>query len=397
MFSPLPDVVKKRTRIVAVGLSAALGLALTSACGMESPSQVPEIAETIAPADKSTHSPRTVVSGLEHPWGMAWLPDGTILVTERPGRLRMVRGGTLDPRAIAGVPPVLAAGQGGLLDVAVHPQFAKNRWIYLTYAHGTRIANRTRVARAELDGMRLRNVRVIFEVTQDKGDTQHFGSRLAWLPDGTLLVAIGDGGNPPVSLNGGLIRLQAQNRLSRLGKVVRIRDDGTIPPNNPFRGQQGVDRAVWSYGHRNIQGLAVDGETGQVWASEHGARGGDELNFLQPGQNYGWPLVTHSREYFGPEISPERSRPGLIDPRYVWPETFAPSGLAVRRGQVWAGGLISREVHQLTASPKGGVALRRRIAIGERVRDVRFGPDGMVYVLTDAPKGSVLRFEPEFR
>lgn len=326
---------------------------------------------------------------------MAWLPDGSMLITERPGRLRLVRNGTLDPRAIAGVPPVLAAGQGGLLDVVVHPQFAQNRWIYLTYAHGTRQGNRTRVMRAELDGMRLRNGRVIFEVTQDKGDTQHFGSRLAWLPDGTLLVAIGDGGNPPVSLNGQLIRLQAQNRLSRLGKVARIRDDGTVPQDNPLGTQRNADPTLWTLGHRNIQGLAVDADTGQVWASEHGARGGDELNLLRAGQNYGWPLVTHSREYFGPEISPDRTRTGLADPKYVWPETFAPSGLAVQRGVIWAGGLISREIHQFAVDAKGKVTLRQRIPIGERVRDLRFGPDRFLYVLTDAPKGRLLRLRAE--
>lgn len=217
----------------------------------------------------------TVLSGLEHPWGMAWLPDGAILVTERPGRLRIVRNGVLEPQEIGGVPEVFAVGQGGLLDVALHPDFASNGWLYLTYAHGNREANRTRVARARFDGQNLQNLEVIFEVERLKTDSQHFGSRIVWLPDGTMLVTIGDGGNPPVQLNGELIRQQAQNLNGFLGKVVRLNDDGSIPQDNPFVNSDNANGAVWSYGHRNIQGIAVDSGNNQVWSTEHGARGGD--------------------------------------------------------------------------------------------------------------------------
>ena len=251
----------------------------------------------------------TVLEGLEHPWSMAWLPDGSMLITERPGRLRIVRDGKLDPTPIAGVPQVLAVGQGGLLDISLHPDFAQNRLVYLTYAHGTENANRTRVARASFDGRSLKNLQVIFEVSQTKSGTQHFGSRLLWLPDRTLLVALGDGGNPPVELEGDLIRKQAQNLRSRLGKIVRLNADGSVPRDNPLTPNTQADPAIWSYGHRNIQGLALDSATSQIWASEHGARGGDELNLIQAGKNYGWPVVTFSREYFGPEITGERSRP----------------------------------------------------------------------------------------
>jgi glucose/arabinose dehydrogenase len=343
-----------------------------------------------------------VVDGLENPWSMAWLPDGAVLVTERPGRLRVVRNGALDPTPIAGVPPVFAAGQGGLMEVSVHPQFAQNRFVYLTYSHGNASANRTRVARGVLDGQTLRDVQVIFEVAQAKPDGQHFGSRILWLPDGTMLVSFGDGGNPPVSLNGDLIRKQAQNLGSLLGKVVRLNDDGSIPADNPFANNANAEPAVWSYGHRNIQGLALDPATGQVWASEHGARGGDELNQLQAGQNYGWPLVTYSREYTGGEISPDRSRPGLVDPKTVWQSTIAPSGLTFYtgdrlpgwKGDLFAGGLVSQSIQRIDIDASGNVVGQQQIAIDQRVRDVRQSPDGFLYVLTDESNGQMIRIEP---
>lgn len=334
---------------------------------------------------------------------MAWLPDGSILVTERPGRLRIIRNGQLDPTPIAGVPNVLALGQGGLLDVSVHPNFAENRWVYFTYAHGSANANQTRVARAQFDGSALSNWTVLFEVNRDKQQGQHFGSRLAWLPDNTLLVSIGDGGNPPIALDGEFIRNQAQNLSVRLGKIVRLNDDGSVPADNPFADTPDADPTIWSYGHRNIQGMDVDPQSGRVWASEHGARGGDELNLVMPGENYGWPLVTHSREYTGGEISPNRSLPGMINPMFVWQATKAPSGLLVYRGDrypqwhghVFAGGLVSQEVHHFEPTTGGYVNDPEAIAIGQRVREVSQGPDGHIYVLTDEPNGQLLRLEPQ--
>jgi glucose/arabinose dehydrogenase len=344
----------------------------------------------------------TVVDNLEHPWGIAWLPDGDLLLTERPGRVRIVRDGVLDPTPIPGVPDVFNESQGGLLDLAVHPQFDDNRFVYFTYSHGTINANRTRIARATFDGEALSDWQVIFEVSQPKPRGQHFGSRLAWLPDGTLLASIGDGGNPPITLGDELIRQQAQNLGSHLGKVIRINDDGSVPPDNPFINDPNAAPEVWSYGHRNIQGLTFDATTNQVWATEHGARGGDEVNRVDAGENYGWPVATHSREYSGGLISPETSLPGMIDPQVIWTPSIAPSGLTVYRGDafpewqgdLFAGGLVSQDVRHMDVDESGNVVNEASISIGQRVRDVQQGPDGLLYVLTDEPNGQLIRLEP---
>ncbi|MGC8712024.1 MAG: PQQ-dependent sugar dehydrogenase [Leptodesmis sp.] len=345
----------------------------------------------------------TLIEGLERPWSMAWLPDGTLLITEKAGRLRLVRDGVLEPTPIAGVPEVMSSGQGGLMEIAIHPRFAENRLVYLTYSHGTENANRTRLARATFDGNALRNLQVIFEVSQVKSGGQHFGSRIVWLPDGTMLVAIGDGGNPPVQLEGDLIRKQAQNLRSHLGKIVRLKDDGSIPRDNPFATRADANPAIWSYGHRNIQGLTFDPGTQRVWATEHGARGGDELNLVEAGKNYGWPIVTYSQEYSGGEISQERSRPGMVDPKVVWTPATAPSGLAIYsgdrfpdwQGDLFAGGLVSRDVRRINLDAIGKVLGQQAIAIGQRVRDVRQGPDGLLYILTDESEdGRLIRLEP---
>lgn len=345
----------------------------------------------------------TLIEGLERPWSMAWLPDGTLLITEKAGRLRLVRDGVLEPTPIAGVPEVMSSGQGGLMEIAIHPRFAENRLVYLTYSHGTENANRTRLARATFDGNALRNLQVIFEVSQVKSGGQHFGSRIVWLPDGTMLVAIGDGGNPPVQLEGDLIRKQAQNLRSHLGKIVRLKDDGSIPRDNPFATRADANPAIWSYGHRNIQGLTFDPSTQRVWATEHGARGGDELNLVEAGKNYGWPIVTYSQEYSGGEISQERSRPGMVDPKVVWTPATAPSGLAIYsgdrfpdwQGDLFTGGLVSRDVRRINLDATGKVLGQQAIAIGQRVRDVRQGPDGLLYILTDESEdGRLIRLEP---
>ena len=346
----------------------------------------------------------TVVADLEHPWGMAWLPDGDMLITERPGRLRLVRDGELVEQPIAGTPEVFANRQGGLLDVALHPAFEDNRLIYLTYAHGTEDANRTRVARAVFDGEALSDLEVIFEVADTKQGGQHFGSRLLWLPDGTLLVSIGDGGNPPIAFDGEEIRQQAQNLGTHFGKLVRLNDDGSVPTDNPFVDQDGAQPEIWSYGHRNVQGLALDPETGAIWLNDHGARRGDELNRIDLGENYGWPAATYSRNYgvLGTEISPHTSLPGMIDPVLVWSETHAPSGLTVYRGDdfatwdgdVLSGGLVTQDVRRIDLDDNGAVVGEYTIDIGDRVRDVRQSPDGVLYVLTDESDGRLIRLEP---
>lgn len=344
----------------------------------------------------------TITEGLERPWGMAWLPDGSILITERPGRLRIFRNGELELEPIAGVPEVFAVNQGGLLDVALHPNFAQNRLVYFTYSQGTNQANRTKVARATFDGNALKNWEEIFAVSPPKPSGQHFGSRITWLPDNTMLVALGDGGNPPIKLNGEYIRNQAQNLNSHLGSVVRLNDDGSIPADNPFVGNADANDAIWSYGHRNIQGMTLDPLNNRVWSTEHGSRGGDELNLMQVGKNYGWPEVSYSDEYTGGRVSEISSRPDVPEPKVVWTPSIAPSGLAFYysdrfwkwQGDLFAGGLVSRDVRRINLDRAGNVLGEESIEIGQRVRDVRLGPDGILYILTDEQNGHLIRIEP---
>ena len=345
----------------------------------------------------------TITQGLERPWGMAWLPDGSILITERPGRLRIVRNGELDLQPISGVPEVFAVNHGGLLDISLHPEFAENRLVYFTYSDGTNQANHTKVARATFDGTSLQNWEDIFEVNPAKPEGQHFGSRIVWLPDNTMLVGLGDGGNPPIQLNGDLIRKQAQNLNSHLGTVVRLNDDGTIPQDNPFVGREDADSAIWSYGHRNIQGMAIDPVTDRVWATEHGSRGGDEVNIIEAEQNYGWPEVSYSDEYTGGRVAEVSSRPDVPEPELIWTPSIAPSGLAFYssdrfsqwQGDLFAGGLVSRDVRRIDLDGEGNILSEESIPIGQRVRDVRQGSDGMLYVLTDEQNGSLISIEPE--
>jgi glucose/arabinose dehydrogenase len=342
--------------------------------------------------------------GLEQPWGLAFLPDGRALVTEKAGRLRILgKDGRVGP-PVAGVPRVAEIGQGGLLDVTIHPDFARNGLVYLSHAVGTADANMTAVSRGRLSGNMLTEVRELFRNPTPKTGGQHFGSRFLWLPDGTLLVTVGDGGNPNVKLNGRNIRDQAQNPGAWFGKVLRVTAEGAAVRNNPalLNPRAGWDRRVWSMGHRNIQGLARDPATGAIFASEHGARGGDELNRLAAGRNYGWPLVTYSIEYSGQPITDERSRPGMVDPVSVWTPSIAASGLAVYRGRalpaldgaLLAGGLLSEDVRVVRLNAAGRPARETRVVIGARVRDVRVGPDGLVYVLTDEAEGRILRLRP---
>ncbi|MDJ0811070.1 MAG: PQQ-dependent sugar dehydrogenase, partial [Desulfobacterales bacterium] len=369
---------------------------------MSAAQQEPLLVEDDVPIERG-FAREVVVDGLEHPWGMAWLPDGNLLVTERSGRLRRVKmaadgRGHLDPTPVAGLPEVYARGQGGLLDISLDPDFGKNQRIYLSYAHGSRTANRTRVARAVYRDGRLDDWDVIFETNVTKFGTQHFGSRFGWLPDGTLLLSVGDGGNPPVRLQGRFIREHAQNLANPLGTIVRINPDGTIPADNPFTAGEGARPEIFSYGHRNIQGLVYDPLRQKVWVTEHGALGGDELNQPQAGQNFGWPEVTYSREYFdGSKISPNVSQPGMVDPLLVWMTAIAPSGLALYtgdkfpewKGDLFAGALIKQSVRHIELDATGRITGQREMRFGARVRDVRQGPDGFLYVLTDEDNGQL--------
>jgi glucose/arabinose dehydrogenase len=349
-----------------------------------------------------------VASGLDAPWGFDWLPNGDVLVTERFGDLRLVRNGEMQG-AISGVPAVLASGQGGLLDVTTHPNFSENQYVYLSYAHGTEEGNRLRVARGELREQALENVAVIFEVAETKSGSQHFGSRFQWLPDGTLLVSVGDGGNPPTEYNGDLIREQAQSLSTHFGKVIRINDDGSIPDDNPFLGRPDVRPEIFSYGHRNIQGITYDTTRERIIASEHGSKGGDELNEVRAGANYGWPRTTYATEYdaFSTEISPDQVLPGIENPLAVWTPTIAPSEVVyydgIQYGDQYSGSLFlaamllraSDSIASYVFSPAGAIirletdeaglpTAQERINVGEvRVRSIEEGPDGYLYVLTD--------------
>ncbi|MGB5635368.1 MAG: PQQ-dependent sugar dehydrogenase [Waterburya sp.] len=374
----------------------------TSASSTNNPSSNNPLVSQNGVAVAKNFKTTTIVEGLERPWGMAWLPDGAILITERPGRLRIVRDGKLDLQAISGVPEMFAVNHGGLLDIALHPDFEENNLVYFTYSHGTNQANHTRVARATFNGTALQNWSDIFEVEPKKPEGQHFGSRIVWLPDKTMLVAFGDGGNPPIQLNGELIRQQAQNLNSHLGSVVRLHDDGSIPEDNPFIDNNNANPAIWSYGHRNIQGMTINPITNRVWSTEHGSKGGDELNLMQAAQNYGWPEVSYSDEYTGGKVAEISSRPDVPEPKVIWTPSIAPSGLAVYysdrfkqwQGDLFAGGLVSRDVRRIDLDAEGNVLGEESIPIGQRVRDVRQSPDGILYVLTDEQNGQLIRIDP---
>ncbi len=345
----------------------------------------------------------TIVSGLEHPWAMVWLPgsDDEILITERPGMLRIVRGGMLDPRVITGLPEIFASGQAGLLDISVHPDFEENRLVYLTYSSGDDDANRTAVGRGVLDGYELQNFQEIFRVGDDKTGDQHFGSRILWLTDNTFLLTLADGGNY-IRFEGGWIREQAQKPDTHLGKVLKLTEDGAPAPDGPFLNEEDALPEIWTLGHRNIQGIAKDPESGRIWANEHGSRGGDELNLLKAGKNYGWPEVTYSREYHYTRISDETSMPGMEDPKVVWTPAQAPSGLEFYTGDVFpewqgdlfSGGLVGEQVRRIILDGEQVIG-EEALTIGRRVRDVKQGPDGYLYILTDHENGELMRIIPD--
>jgi len=349
-----------------------------------------------------------VASELFLPWAITWLPDSTAIITEKRGTLRVLRDGTLRAAVDFPVPVTsggdggITRGQGGLMDVVASPDFATDPWLFFTYSSGDSRANRTEVARARWDGEGLTDFEVIWRNPLDKDRSQHFGSRILFLPDGTLLVSIGDGGNPPVALLGDDIRKQAQNPATAFGKVLRLKPDGSIPADNPTFESDAIP-GLWSYGHRNIQGLARDPKSGDIWANEHGASKGDELNLLKPGRNYGWPAVTFSRNYgLQTKISDHLTLPGMEDPKLVWMKTQAPSGLVVYHGDefpAWdgallSGGLRSQEIRVIREAKNPAALQESRIPIGQRMRDVRLGPDGGLYVLTDSTEGQLLRIVP---
>lgn len=337
----------------------------------------------------------TVVAGLAHPWGLAFLPDGSMLVTERPGRLRVVSGGVLSP-PLTGVPAVQAAGQGGLLDIALDPNFATNRLVYLSYAEPRADGSGTSVARGRLsaDNRALEGVEVIFRQMPTIRSNMHFGSRLAFDREGMLFVTLGD------RLSA---REQAQELNSHFGKIVRIRPEGGAAPGNPFAGRSDAQPEIWSYGHRNIQAAGIHPQTGRLWTIEHGARGGDEVNIPQAGKNYGWPVITYGVDYSGAKIGEGTAKPGMEQPVFYWDPSIAPSGLAFVtsdlypgwKGSLLTGGLRSQLVARLQLSGDGVTREERLLRdVRERIRDVRQSPDGLIYLLTDDPNGKILLLRP---
>ena len=335
-----------------------------------------------------------IASGLDHPWSIAWLPDGRALITERPGRLRVIDDGKLAENPVDGMPEVLAASQGGLFEALPDPDFKSNGLVYMSFAYGSADANATRVIRARLDDMRLVDQQVIFTASPLKDTPVHYGGRMAFLPDGTLLIGLGDGFD---------YREQAQKLDNHFGKIVRINTDGSVPDDNPFIDTEDALPEIYSYGHRNIQGLLYDQVTDKIWQHEHGPRGGDEINLIRAGENYGWPVATRGIDYSGAIVSPYESRPGMVDPLLVWTPSIAPAGMTLYRGRLfpqWAGQLFVtalaarnlRRIEIVDGSPQNQhVMIDDR---NQRLRDVRTGPDGALYVLVDAADGQLLRISP---
>ncbi len=345
----------------------------------------------------------TIAAGLEYPWSIAFLPGGDMLVTERPGRLRVLGAdGVLSP-PLNGVPEIYVMAQAGLFDVVLHPEFETNGWIYLSYVFGSDDANATRLVRARISGNALVDLEILFTATPLKATAVHYGGRIIFLEDGTLLLTLGDGFD---------YRERAQHLSDHLGTFVRLNDDGSVPDDNPFVGVEGALPEIWTYGHRSPQGLVRDTVTGRIYSTEHGPQGGDELNLIEPGTNYGWPVATYGLDYTGQIVTPYTEYPGMADPLLFWVPSIAPSGLAIYHGDMFpewegdlfAGALIAGDAPPTDEGPVGGHVRRidmedGRVVgdevlfaeIGSRVRDVRLAPDGSLFILTDEEDGMVLR------
>jgi aldose sugar dehydrogenase len=351
----------------------------------------PQAAKIVTTGYKVTE----IAKGLDHPWSMAFLPDGSMLVTERVGRLRLIQHGLLRAEPIGGVPAVHTGGQAGLFDIVLHPNFAQNHVVYLTYAAGTNVANGLQVARARFDGSTLQDLQVIFKAMPLKDTDNHYGGRMAFLPDGTFALTVGEGFE---------YREKAQDLTSDLGKIVRLNEDGSVPRDNPFVGQASVRPEIYTWGHRNEQGLIFDAESGRLYETEHGPRGGDELNIIVARRNYGWPVITYGMDYSGAYVSPYTQRAGLEQPVIYWTPSIAPSGLAIYRGDkfpqwrgdLFVGALVLKHLRRVHLDERGNVVDQEQLLndLHWRIRDVRAAPDGYLYVCTDDANGRVLRLEP---
>ena len=392
-----PSLMTSLIRPAACG-AAAFCAALAAA--VLAPAAVAQPAGTPIPSRDYPLRLTTVTEGLEHPWGLAFLPDGRMLVTERPGRLRVIdKDGKLDPVAVAGLPRVDAQGQGGLLDVSLHPQFASNGWIYWTYAQRDEAGNNgTELARGKLAGSpgayRMTDVQVLFRMGPKTNRGHHFGSRLVWDREGRLYMTLGDRGD----------MARAQRMDDHAGKILRLTDEGKPAPGNPFEKTAGARPEIFSLGNRNVQGAALDPKTGQLWAVEHGPQGGDELNVIKAGTNYGWPVITYGANYVtGTKIGEGTEKAGMAQPVKHWSPSPAFSGMAFYagapfakwQGDVLVGALRGQGVYRIRLDGErvADEELLLRNHVG-RVRDVRVGPDGLIYLVIDHPNGSVLRVAP---
>lgn len=385
-------------RTVSVAPSLASLVAGSAAFAQGPDGRAPVNASAGGPTNPAAPRVVDVAGGLEHAWALSFLPDGRMLVTERPGRVRVVSAGGQLSAPVSGVPKVAARGQGGLLDIVLGPDFARDASVFLSYSEPVDGGARTAVARAEFaDGPTpaLRNVQRIFGQKDAPSGGNHFGSRLVFARDGTLFVTMGDRFSH---------RDRAQQLDNHYGKIVRIRADGSVPPDNPFVGREGALPDIHSYGHRNVQGAALHPTTGVLWSNEHGPQGGDEVNVEVAGGNYGWPIITYGREYVtGLAIGEGTERADVIAPAWQWTPSIAPSGMAFYtgsefphwRGSVFVGSLKFRLLSRLELDGNRILREERLLADrGERIRDVRQGPDGRLYLLTDAGDGRLLKLEP---
>ncbi len=355
----------------------------------------PAAAQTARPfkTEKREAALETVARGLDQGWGLAFLPDGRMLVTEKGGRIRLVGQNGAVSEPLSGAPTVAARGQGGLLDLVVDPDFARSRLVFATFAEPRSDGAGTAVVRMRLNeaATGFEQQSVIFRQQPSYTGGNHFGSRIVFDRGGALFVVLGDRFD---------LRDQAQNPANTLGKIVRINRDGSIPAGNPAKSGEGWQPAIWSIGHRNIQGAALHPQSGKLWTAEHGARGGDEINVPEAGKNYGWPVITYGRDYSGAKIGEGTTKAGMEQPVYYWDPSIAPSGMAFVtsdrypewKGNVFVGALAGRLVARLTLSGEKVVAEERLFRdFGKRIRDVRQGPDGYLYLLTDGPEGEILR------
>ncbi|MBT6176819.1 MAG: PQQ-dependent sugar dehydrogenase [Deltaproteobacteria bacterium] len=371
-----------------------LGTVFITLCCLASQLPSEAAASRVFPSSHGPIQATTLKSDLHHPWGMAFINANRVLITERRGRLLALNLKSKHTQVVRGLPRIIAQGQGGLLDVAIDPQFEKNRWVYISYTGGLPRSKSTHVGRGKLQNGKLNQFQVIFKASPLMKSQFHFGSRLVFSNQGHLYISLGERGQKSL----------AQDPSNHSGSMIRVWPDGSVPADNPFLKQRGYQPSIFSYGHRNMQGAALHPTTGEVWAHEHGPKGGDEINVIRPGRNYGWPKTTYGIDYDGTIISTQTTLPGITSPIHHWTPSIAPSGMAFVKGPLfskWRGDLLvgalkDRRLMHLTI--RGEQVLEQEPLLGElaeRIRDVEIGPSGAIYLLTDSKNGSLLKLTPQ--